>query len=328
MKDLTIQQYLQTTGDKSYCQKVAMARKTAGFPKLIKKAASHLIWDGPLRHMRHFNHDYSFTRNSSGLATMRYKGDDVTIGVPVGDLLGKITRPIALATSGPSAKEYDWQNLRQSEHLVIGVTGGATFLRERGIVPDLLVVTDPDFCQPGGHHVRDATGIPLAIEFRSAVALHTHFPDALANRQVSFIERVNKWYAVPALSHAQLHMLNDQSGHPFAISDNNDKLGRIGWSDRVDLGFYPSATVAFVALQVLVALGATNIEIIGMDLGGDKSIYANARPSKLHENYQHVILPSFEIMRDTLKNRSVSITNLSPSCPLPKEIFLSTAPPN
>jgi len=273
--------------------------------------------------MRYFDHRYRFTRGSDGLAEMRYGNEVVAAGTPISSLIGNIDRPCILALSGPSALDQDWQAVRTSGKLVVGVTGGATFLKDQGITPDLLVVTDPDFCQPGGGHIRNAQGIPLAIEYRSAVSLHTYHPDSLKHRPVSFIERVNKWYGIRSISNEQLHLLNHCPQAPFLIPGKIEKLGRIGWSNQIDLGFYPSSTVAFVALQILVSLGAKDIEIIGMDLGGTPSIYNNARPSRLQEQYDKVILPSFYMMREALKGRGIIIENVSNTCPLPREIFMN-----
>ncbi len=326
MTALTFQHHLQTTGIEDYHRKVRFQRATNSLPGFLKRLISHLTWDGGLKHMRHFNHDYRFSRNEQGLNKMYHLQREISSGVPIHELLNPIQRPVSLATSGPSALQHDWESLRTSGRMVIAVTGGATFLKQQGITPDLIVVTDPNFCVTGGQHIQDAAGIPLIIEYRAAVSLHTHFPDALKDRPVTFIERINSWYCIPALSKQLLHNYNENSGRPFTISPKPDDLGRIGWSDNINLGFYPSATVAFVALQVLVALGAKDIEIIGMDLGGDTSIYDHARPSKLHENYDRVILPSFEIMGEALQNRGISISNLSLTCRLPDEIFNFSKP--
>lgn len=321
----TIEEHLRK-GQEEFARKLRLQRLGDRFPRPIRKQAARLIWTGGLKHLRRFNHDYTFTRGDHGLTSMNYQGSEVTRAVPLGQLIGRIDRPVTLVTTGPSALDHDWDAVRRSRRMIVGVTGGATFLRERGIMPDLLVLSDPDFSKTGGFHIRDAAGVPLVVEYRSAASLHTYFPDTFVNRRVSIIERVNKWYGVPALSAADLRQANEASGSPFRISGVADTLGRIGWSDAMGLGFYPSSTVAFVALQVLVGLGAQDIEIIGMDLGGSSSIYANARPSKLQEQYQDIILPAFESMRQALAGRAVGIRNLSPLCPLPPEIFQNGGP--
>jgi KDO transferase-3 len=315
-----IQQHWQSA-EQEFERRMRWQKLANRFPSAIRKQAAKWIWNGGFKHLRRFDHRYTFERNEQGLSSMAFNGQEIIKSVSVRSLIGRIDRPVTLATSGPSALEYDWEALRTSGRMIVGVTGGATFLRERGITPDLLILSDPDFSKTGGFHIRDAVGIPLVVEYRSAASLHTYFPETFVDRPVSLIERVNKWYGIPALSNAELANVNEQSGSPFLISDVPDKLGRIGWSDQMDLGFYPSSTVAFVALQTLVSLGAKDIEIVGMDLGGSSSIYANARPSKLQEQYQDIIFPSFQSMRRALNGRDISIKNLSPTCPLPPDIF-------
>lgn len=323
----TIQEHLQRTSGEGYAKRVSLQRSVERLSKSVARKASRLIWAGRLSHMRHFNHDFSFTRSGPVLSSMKFKGADVIASLPLSELIGRISRPVTLVTTGPSALDYDWATLKKSGRLVVAVTGGAAFLRERGIVPDLLVVSDPDFCKANGHLVRDAAGVPLVIEYRCAAVLQAAFPDAFVGRCATIIERVNRWYGLPALPAADLKAANAGIGSPFVISEVPDKRERIGWSHRPDWGFYPSSTVACVALQVLVGLGATDIEIVGMDLGGKRSVYANALPSRLTEQYEAIILPSFQSMSEALKGKGVRIKNLSPTCPLPREIFELDAPP-
>ncbi len=321
MNIATIQQYIQQAGDPGFRRRVQLHPMIESLPYFMRRYASRMLWAGGLHHMRHFDQKFTFTRGEHGLASLRHEETEIASGRPLDQLIGRIDRPVTLVATGPSALDHDWAALRDSGRMVVGVTGGATFLRERGITPDLLVLSDPDFCKTGGYHIRDAAGVPLVAEFRSAVALHTHYPDALKDRPVAFIERVNKWYGVPAMREKELHRLNEASGAPFFIQPSTRELRMIGWSHRLDQGFFPSATVAVAALQVLVAMGATEIEIVGMDLSGGSSVYTSARPSRLSAQYDSVILPSFRAMHRALRKRGVSIRNLSPTCPLPRELF-------
>jgi len=252
---------------------------------------------------------------------MTFCGREVAPSVSLHQLTDEFHGPVTIVATGPSALNHDWEALKKSGRKIVALTGGCGFLQEKGITPDLLVVTDPDFCAVGGFHVLNAVGVPLAIEYRSAVVLEKHFPGALAGRRVFMMERVNRWYGLPTLNDFQLELVNQQWGRPFHFSNDLDPLQRSGWSYQPERGIYPSSTVAFVALELVIALGATDIEIVGMDLGGSSSIYADARPSKLQEQYESVILPSFMAMKSALENREIHIRNLSPTCPLPADIF-------
>ena len=257
---------------------------------------------------------------------MRHHGDVVLNSVSVGELIGRIARPVTLVTAGPSAKDYDWRQLGKSGRLIVAVNGGPAFLRERDTVADLLVVSDPDFCRDLGHHVRDAAGLPLVTDYRCAAVLHARFPEVFDGRRVALLERVNQWYGVPALPPADLERLNEAIGRPFHFGKSPGRSPLVGWSDDVHGGFFPSSTVAFVALQVIVELGATDIEIVGMDLGGGDVIYPDSRPSRLREKYEPLILPAFQLMHQVLAPRGIRMVNHSPTCPLPAGIFQSAAP--
>lgn len=317
----SIEHYLRNAGEAEFLRRQRLARLSERFPKPIRKLASHAIWGRAFKHLRHFDRDYSFVRTDEGIASMSFRGETVASFIPLKELIGKITRPVSLVTLGPSARAHDWNREKNSGRMIVSVSGGATFLTELGITPDLLVVSDPDFSKAAGYHLENAPGVPLVIELRAMAALHAHFPAALKNRPITVIERVNKWFGVAALSKADLAESNRISGCPFWISEVPDQLVRIGWSDRPELGFFPSSTVALVALQVIVALGGNDIEIIGMDLGGGNSVYTGTGPSRLAEHYETVLLPSFQIMGQALANRGVRIRNLSPTCLLPSSIF-------
>jgi Kdo-III transferase WaaZ len=98
----------------------------------------------------------------------------------------------------------------------------------------------------------------------------------------------------------------------------------IGWSRRPELGFFSGCTVAFAALQIMVRLGARDIEIVGMDLTGKAHAYTEADgaiPSSLDADYEQRILPSFALMGEALKGSGIAIRNLSPVCRLPRRFF-------
>ncbi|HVJ46842.1 MAG TPA: hypothetical protein VM511_10680 [Luteolibacter sp.] len=317
----TIAEHLAGTPLDPFLRKVATQRSLEKWPKFLAKPVSKLVWSGGYQHLKKFDHDYTFSREGTDLVSMSRNGEEVKRFERLGDLIGPMDRPVSLVTLGPSAKEHDWEAVKASGRMIVAVSGGGTFLKERGITPDLLVVSDPDFSKAAGYHVVNVPGVPLVIEYRAAAALHRHFPEALEGRRIAVIERVNKWYGLPAFDRDGLDKVNAASGSPFHISDVPDKLLRAGWSDRPEWGFFPSATVAIMALQVIIALGAKDIEIIGMDLGGGNSLYSDVGKSRLAEEYQAVILPSFLEMGEALSGKGTDIRNLSPTCPLPPSVF-------
>ena len=166
--------------------------------------------------------------------------------------------------------------------------------------------------------------MPLVIETIAGAIWATLAPDDFNSRAVTLFERGNAWHAIPQVSAAALARLNDESGRPWTLPEKMDAKFRVGWSARPEWGFFSGRTVTFAALQVAVRLGARDIEIIGMDLGGKGRAYqepVNERPSYLLDHYAAYVLPSFELMSRALAATGVRVKNLSPVCPLPRHLF-------
>ena len=296
---------------------------------LTGKWASKLVFHTATSHMRYIPHGITLRSAGAGSWSLSVAGKTLTPTVPLTDLSGLIDKPVSIIASGPSALDHAWDDLRGGKRFVIAVNGSATILAQVGIKPDLMVVIDDRFCVSGAHHFAAAAGVPLVIETIAGVTWATLAPDDFNSRAVVLLERVNSWYAIPRVSAAELARLNDESGRPWTLPEMMDANFRVGWSARPEWGFFSGRTVTFAALQVAVRLGGRDIEIIGMDLGGmdlggmDRAYQepVNARPSYLQAHYTDFILPSFELMSRALTDTGVRVRNLSPVCPLPRQLF-------
>jgi KDO transferase-3 len=239
-------------------------------------------------------------------------------------LIPSIAIPTSIIATGPSALEYSWENLGNCPRFLIAVNGAPTMLKNIGVVPDLLVVTDREFALTGFQHLEVVPGVPLAIEFLAAAALASVAPRLLTDRSFAIIERVNMWHTLPVLEDATIKDLNEVSGKQFSFPERKDLKCRVGWSHRPELGIFSGRTVVFGALQIAIGLGATDVEIIGMDLNGAGRAYDEGnerRPTQLQQHYQEFILPSFQVMSRVLAGSNVRVRNISPACPLPAHLF-------
>ena len=276
------------------------------------------------RHMRSIAPAVSFIKNNEGGWTVRHGTRIVAQGRPLEGLVGTLNQPVTIVATGPSAKDHDWDRVRDGGRFVIAVAGAPTFLKERGVRPDLYVVSDSRFARYGIAQIRNAPGVPLVTVLRAASFLANESREELVSRPFALIEKINSWYGLPRLPYEALLDLNRRSGAPFHFPESLDPHYRIGWSHAPELGFFSAATVVFVALQIAVRLGARDIEIVGRDLSGASRAYdEGGKPVRntLGPNYEPVILPSFMMMHEALKDSGVSIRNLSPVCPLPQELF-------
>ena len=77
-------------------------------------------------------------------------------------------------------------------------------------------------------------------------------------------------------------------------------------------------------MQLVIGLGARDIEIIGMDLGCAGHVChegVDVLPTSLAADYAERILPAFEVMHEALRGSGVAVRNHSPVCPLPRRLF-------
>lgn len=276
------------------------------------------------RHMRSIMPKVSFRRHSDSGWTVRHGTAIIARSRPLEQLVGMIDKPVSIVATGPSAKDHDWEPLRDGGRFVIAVAGAPTLLKSVGIRPDLFVVSDSRFARRGAAHFANATGVPLVTVPRAASIHVIESRNELLGRPFSLIEQINSWYGLPRLTPEALVALNQRSGSPFHFPDRPDPHYRCGWSTVPEHGYFSATTVAFVALQIAVRLGARDIEIVGMDLSSAPRAYdegAVPLPNSLEAHFKPVILPSFEIMSRALKDTGVSVRNLSPVCPLPRSLF-------
>lgn len=276
------------------------------------------------RHMRSIAPRVSFIKSNDGSWGVRHGKEIIARSQPLDQLVEIRGRPVSIIATGPSARNYDWAKLQRGERFIIAVSGAPTLLKEMNVRPDLLIVSDSRFARYGITHFQNARGVPLVTVLRAASILATESRDELSSRPFALIEKVNSWYGLPRLSHESLIELNLRSGSLFRFPETPDPNYRIGWSVTPELGVFTGATVSFVALQIAVRLGARDIEIVGMDLSGTTRAYDEGdKPVRntLEGNYEPVILPSFEMMYQALKDTGVSIRNLSEVCPLPRNLF-------
>ncbi len=276
------------------------------------------------RHMRSMAPRFSFLRNVDESWTVRNGTKIVAQSRPLGELVGRLDKPVTIVATGPSAKDYPWDEVRDGKRFVIAVAGAPTLLKSVNIRPDLLVITDSRFAKYGIEHIRAAREVPMVTVMRAVSFLAERTPEELTNRPFAMIEKVNSWYGLPQLAIPDLIGRNERSGHPFVFADPFHPSYRVGWSHRPELGFFTAATVAYVSLQIAVGLGARDIEIVGMDLSSGARAYDEgdmAVPNTLVQNYEQNILPSFELMHTALLGSGVSVRNRSPVCPLPASLF-------
>lgn len=98
---------------------------------------------------------------------------------------------------------------------------------------------------------------------------------------------------------------------------------RCAFSQDARLGFFPSCTVAYLALQIAAAQRPRRIVFFGLDLDGGPRYYAEERPerSMLQKDFAEFIVPDFRFAAGLLRARGIEVLNASPRSALPEAIF-------
>ncbi len=320
-----LEAYLHTRMGKAVQQRIAWDHRARHLPSSLDKFVRGKLWRWPYRHMRGFSRAVQFEQNASGGWQISVDDEPVANSVSLPGWVGSLKgRGVTIVAGGPSARDYPISELRSRGRFIVAVNGVPSFLAESGVKADAVVISDLRLASQIAANFPYTRGVPLAIPAKLAAVLAMRFPEELASRPLCLIERINQWYGVRALKSNCLWDINRQSGTPFIFPAKGNGKSVVGWSQHPELGFFSGNTVAFVALQIVVGLGASDIEIVGMDLTGQSHAYHeghNALPSGLDKNYQKGILPSFELMHEALVGTGVSVRNHSPVCPLPEGIF-------
>lgn len=99
------------------------------------------------------------------------------------------------------------------------------------------------------------------------------------------------------------------------------------FSTDPDLGLNPSRTVAYLSLQIAVALGYKDIRFFGMDLGGNQRFYADPvnEKSMIDQDYPF-IEADFRFASQYCRQHGIIVTNASPNSRLPDDIFQKADP--
>lgn len=320
-----LEEYVNSRMQAAVLRRIGWQRVARSLPKPLGDFIHGKIWRWPYRHMR--SYPWHMGRLEPDLpGTWRISVDDIPVAttVPLTEWAGPIERPVTIVAGGPSAREHDFAELACSGRMIVAVNGVPELLAGHGIRPDAWIVADLRLAEMIRANFSHARGTPLAIPGAVAAILAEDAPAELASRPVCVIERVNQWHGVRSLDSGRLRDLNKRSASPFVFPPAGDGKSVVGWSHRPEFGFFSGCTVAFAALQIMVGLGARDIEIIGMDLSGTGHAYPDKEgsiPSSLDADYECRILPSFGLMSEALRGSGVRVRNLSPVCRLPRDFF-------
>ncbi len=228
--------------------------------------------------------------------------------------------------SGPSIGEVDLKQIAGCR--TFAVNGSIIEVQRSGLRPDYYTATDPDFYQHRLSFIEQAIdadaqcflsaeGLPWLIRQR---------PELLRTSNLFLSETINRRYGQPRLSPTDFDQYVATDKDLFVHRSHRRQTGNIGFSADLGKGLFCGRTVAFRAIQIAYYIGYRRVFLLGMDLGGkDRQLRCyeeqECRPSRLADDYQRFILPSFEVLQTNSATLGLEVYNLSPCSRLPSSII-------
>lgn len=230
-------------------------------------------------------------------------------------------RPGHLIACGPSIATIDYTALSLSG--AMGVNGAIALAANMPVKFDYYCVTDTGFLRKRPELVAEIVSRDLLF-FTTPLGLWhilQYFPEERLACRFFLIERVG----VPALRRpvSAAEAVANSAGD---LALFNASLG-LGYSHDIRKGIFPGGTVAYEGVQLLAWLGFKDIYLHGLDLGNAASqprFYETAEnklPTTLHKQLAGEIEPSFRSAAAILRERDITVRNLSPVSALGEDIF-------
>ncbi|MGN5592949.1 lipopolysaccharide core biosynthesis protein [Stutzerimonas nitrititolerans] len=258
--------------------------------------------------------------------TLKLDGGQVVTLNRFSDLRARYKGPLFIVASGPSVGDFPMQRYRSVP--MMAVNGSIVRFSDEGVRPILYL------CDDRGVAERKHQAVSLGVEVSQYAALScTAFgaiaktqPQALKSQNLLLLERANR------LSRAK-----QVSDRRFAWSIRNDptyevewslfhqKKNRIGFSRDMSCGYFNARTIAYAALQAAYHMGFEQVFLVGVDMSPQLGQFYDPKgevvPSRLGDDYEDYILPSFELMSRKVVSPRFTVYNLSAQSRIPEKII-------
>lgn len=299
-----------------------MATSYHNFLRKYKIRSKRWYLGRQFRHMAKISRHFEIDMKKK--PTLIWKGSPLCSLIPFNDFQNAfIDKTAFIIASGPSIKEIDIKPLQ--DHYTFGVNGSLLKFLQCGISPSFYVISDEDFIYNRFEIVSDILRQENCHCFFTPQALSA-ICEINANllkgqHKITLFDNHFKKFGQAALEFEEIVDLAKQD--PSIITKN----GRIGFSLNPDIGLFTAHTVPYFALQIAYGLGFRTINLMGMDLGsptGETRFYERgkrAMPSHLDRDYENTILPSFTLLSELCKTKTLRVYNLSPISRLPEQLI-------
>ncbi|HLR78468.1 MAG TPA: hypothetical protein VK062_05385, partial [Burkholderiaceae bacterium] len=276
------------------------------------------------RHNAHLWPYVSITRDRAGHITrIAVQGYDIPL-TRLDDAFASMGDNVHIVLSGPSVAEIDYARLPRLQ--AMGVNGSI-------LLQDRADIDFPFYCLIDRTFVRNRPDVVDRIVSEQGRVLFVtpdvvryicdYVPLDRIRCRICLIEDIAEAAYKPACSPASLKALQ-AAGRDILVFDEQVPLG---FSFDPCVGWFDADTVAYVALQVAVWGGARRVYFHGLDIKGAASAprfyHEGNRPlgSRLEQNFDRLIEPSFRQAVAHLRDRGVDVYNLSPDSALRPDVM-------
>jgi len=265
-----------------------------------------------MQHNRHLWPYVSIKRDARGAITGYSAFGRAIPLTPLAQAYPERHETLHLILSGPSIAEIDYERMPMAA--AMGVNGSIALVRRYDIPFKYYCVIDQNFVRRRIDLMREVVARDLTLFVTPDVLRYMiqGIPPALYKCRICVIEVVSERAYRPMAEPREMLELA-RSNPDMAVFDADRSLG---YSFDPSLGVFDADTVAYAALQILVAGGVKDIYFHGLDLGfssGRRFYDEGARPetSRLIRNFPRMIEPSFAQAAALLKARGIRLSNLS-----------------
>jgi len=257
---------------------------------------------------------------SDEITSLRYRGEAVAMQ-QVSTLQGLESGRVLIMATGPSINEIDFTGFPDMP--VIGVNGA--YALHGKINFQYYVIVDMTFIDRKLDMVQEIISNPaikLFTTLHGIVKIINFFTSAKIKCSIVVIEdacyKIFRRKILPENIWENYHLINE-----VAICSGHKE---IAFSHDIRTGVFDAGTVVYWALQIVAFMGFTNIYIAGLDMNNFNlprfyETEDNKLPCFLDAKFSKLIEPAFRHASLVLKQRGVSVKNLSLNSALGNDVF-------
>lgn len=256
-----------------------------------------------LRHNRNFWSFYKINRDESGVLNKVYFLNTLVADNTI--LEKPINKTAMLVATGPSVKDLDPECFNQKDIDYIGVNGAVSL----GIHFKYYILIDKNFITNRFDIVSQVLLNENCTLFTTPVCLN------IMLNKMNFKKYKCQIKVIETVTEDKVKGLFQEATFADTTLNHYYFKNHYGFSTNIFHSIYDYFTVAYVALQIIYALGYKTINIAGLDMNNfEKPRFyedgQNKQPTML-DHYSEIIFDAFDVAAEFFDKHNVEVFNLS-----------------